>query len=61
VTWLTIRIDEDLKSKLKEVARLRRVQVSDIVRELIVKELGRLSFLSDREKKALGLMQAEKP
>jgi len=60
MTWLTIRIDEELKSKLKEVAKLRRVSVSDIVRELIIKELGRLGYLSDTEMKAIGLRTVEK-
>ena len=39
---------------LKEVCKARGEDVSDFVRRAIKMELARLSFLSPREKKALG-------
>ena len=40
---------------IKEVCRLRGEDLSDFVRRSIKMELARLSYLSDKERKALGL------
>jgi len=40
---------------LKKVCRARGENISNFVRRAVRMELGRLSFLSDEEKKALGL------
>ena len=42
---------------LKEVCKARGEDVSDFVRRAIKMELARLSFLSPREKKALGFKE----
>jgi antitoxin component of RelBE/YafQ-DinJ toxin-antitoxin module len=52
---LIIRIDRGLKETARKVAELRGMQLSDFVRQLIVAELARLSFLPEENKKALGL------
>jgi predicted transcriptional regulator len=57
--WLTVRIDSELKEKLRKVAQARRCDMGDIVRLLIAEELARLSYLSPEEKKALGLHSNE--
>ncbi len=53
--WLTIRVDPELKAALRRMAKARRVQVSDLIRQLLVMELARLSYLGEEEKKAFGL------
>ena len=51
--WLSIRLDDDLRHLIKRVARARGVSVSDFTREAILRELARLSFLDEFEKKVL--------
>jgi len=46
---------DDLANLLREVSRARGEDVSDFVRRAILRELALLSFLPDRQKKALGL------
>ncbi|MBS7653322.1 hypothetical protein KEJ13_09380 [Candidatus Bathyarchaeota archaeon] len=53
--WITVRVDPTLKTLLKKLAKTRRIQVSDLIRELMIRELARLSYLEEEEKKALGI------
>jgi uncharacterized protein (DUF1778 family) len=46
-------------SLLREVAKQRGMDVSDFVRYAVRKELARLSYLSDEDKKALGVKAKE--
>jgi hypothetical protein len=52
---VTVRITEDLNSKLRTISGARGEDVSDFIRRAILKELANLSFLSDDQKKALGV------
>jgi len=51
----TIKFPEDIFQLLKKVAKARRERVSDFVRRAVIKELAELQYLSDEEKKALGM------
>lgn len=53
--WVSVRVDQKLKDLLTQVAAARRIAVSDLVRESLLRELAKLSYLSAEEKKALGL------
>ena len=44
---------------LEEITKIRGQNVSDFVRLSVRKELARLSFLSDKEKKVLGVKVVE--
>jgi len=55
--WLQIRIDPELKELLRRVAKAREEDMSTFVKRAIKTELARLSFLSNEEKKALGVLQ----
>jgi len=50
-----VRVTDDLYSKLKAVSKMRGETASDFVRRAILKELAALSFLSEDQKKALGV------
>lgn len=50
-----VRIPKEIKKLLERVSKNRGEDISDFVRRSILKELASLSFLSDEEKKALGL------
>jgi len=52
---LSARVPETLYHQVKEVSRDRGEDLSDFIRRAILRELGRLSFLSDEQKKALGV------
>ena len=54
-TWLSLRINSELKKLLKEVSEARGETLSSFVVRSLKTELARLGFLSDREKKALGM------
>lgn len=54
------RIPVDDLVLMREVCNARGEDVSDFVRRAIRKELAELSFLSDYEKKALGVFQVSK-
>lgn len=43
---------------LKRVSKARGEDLSDFVRRAIYRELGSLSFLSDEQKKALGIAKS---
>ena len=47
--------EEEDKKLLRKVCVDRRETVTDFVRRSVMKELARLSFLPDSEKKALGV------
>ena len=53
--WVSVRVDQKLKDLLTQVAAARRIAISDLVRESLLRELAKLSYLSAEEKKALGL------
>jgi len=52
---LTVCVDDELKELVEEVAKARGEDVSDFVRRAIKTELGGLGYLSEEERKALGL------
>jgi uncharacterized protein (DUF1778 family) len=47
------RMDEKEVQLIKKVAKARGEDLSDFVRRAVKKELARLSYLTDEEKKAL--------
>ncbi|MEM4481076.1 MAG: ribbon-helix-helix protein, CopG family [Candidatus Bathyarchaeia archaeon] len=47
------RMDENEVQLIKKVAKARGEDLSDFVRRAVKRELARLSYLSDEEKKAL--------
>ena len=49
------RMDKETYELIKKVARSRGIDLADLFRELVKRELARLSFLSEEEKKALGI------
>ncbi len=51
--FLVIRFEGKDKELLQQVCRARRESVSDFVRRTTMRELAKLSYLSDSEKKAL--------
>lgn len=52
---LSVRIDRTIKQLIQEVAQARRERPSDFARRAILTELAKLSYLSNSEKKALGI------
>lgn len=54
-----IRLKPDDKETLTKVCEARGENISDFVRRAVRMELGRLSFLTPMEKKALGIIQEE--
>ena len=50
-----IRVSEDLYKQLKTISDARGEDVSDFVRRAILKELANLNYLSNNQKKALGI------
>jgi hypothetical protein len=52
------RLDPELKSLLFRVSAARGESPSDFARRAIKTELARLSYLSNEEKKALGLLKS---
>jgi len=55
VKQLGIRVDIELYNILKKVVEVRGEGISSFGRRAIKKELARLNYLSEDEKKALGL------
>jgi hypothetical protein len=51
------RIPKNVVKLLKNVSKNRGEDVSDFVRRSVYKELASLSFLSDEQKKALGVVR----
>ena len=56
---ITIRLEHEIYSLLKRVAQARGEDVSDFVRRAIKRELARLSYLGEEERKALNVKEAE--
>jgi hypothetical protein len=54
------RIEPSELELLKEICRARGEDLSDFVRRAVKTELARLSYLSENEKKALGLRREDK-
>jgi hypothetical protein len=52
---LSVRFTKRIRDLVKQVAQARGVDESDVVRQAVHQELARLSFLTDPEKKALGI------
>ena len=47
------RVPKDDYEIIKQVAKSRRIDLADLLRELIRRELARLSYLPEEEKKAI--------
>jgi len=56
MTFVGIQMEKDLKELLQNVAKARGEAVSSFIRRSIKKELARLGYLPDAEKKALGVV-----
>jgi len=52
---LALWIDAKLKELLRKISEARGEDMSDFVRRAIKRELARLGFLPEEEKKALGM------
>lgn len=52
-----VRVTKDLYLKLRTISDARGEDVSDFIRRAILKELANLSFLSENQKKALGIRE----
>ena len=52
---VTVRLTSRIRELVRKVVEARGLDESDFIRELVHRELARLSFLSDDEKKALGV------
>jgi len=52
---ILLRLDPNLHEIIKKVSSARGQDMSNFLREIIKAELARLSFLTDFEKKALGV------
>lgn len=50
-----VRVTAQLYTKIRTISNARGEDVSDFVRRAMLKELAGLSFLSNDQKKALGL------
>jgi len=53
---LSVRFSKRIRDLVKQVAQARGTDESDVVRQAVHQELARLSFLTDNEKKALGVI-----
>jgi len=60
VKVIGVRVTKDLYLKLKAISEARGEDISDFVRRAILKELASLSFLSEEQKKALGISKTIK-
>ena len=54
LVWYGFRIPQRDYELIKKIAEARGMTLADLLRELIRRELARLSYLSKEEKKALG-------
>ena len=52
---VTVRMDCAFKQLIWKVCKLRKEDASDFIRRAVATELARLSYLSNEEKKALGI------
>jgi len=58
---MILRVDPELHELIRSVARARGEDMAVLARRAIKSELARLSFLSDYEKKALGVKPKPPP
>lgn len=56
---IVVRLEPDIKELARRVAEARGEDLSDLVRRAVKRELALLSYLSEDEKKALGLLERE--
>lgn len=56
---VSVRFSKRIRDLVKQVAQARGVDESDVIRQAVHEQLARLSFLSDDEKKALGVAQSQ--
>lgn len=56
-SWLHVRIDPSLKTLLKQIVEAREEAMSSFVRRAVKVELAKLSYLSEEQKKALGVIK----
>ena len=54
LVWYGFRIPKKDYELIKQVAKKRGMALVDLMRELVKRELARLSYLPEEEKKALG-------
>ena len=52
---LSVRFSKRIRDLVRQIAQARGVDESDVVRQAVHQELARLSFLTEAEKKALGI------
>jgi len=52
---VTVRFSRHIRDLVKQVAQARGMDESDVIREAVHQKLASLSFLTDDEKKALGV------
>jgi len=57
LVWYGFRLDERTYRLIKKVAKGREVDLADFMREFAKKELARLLYLSEEEKKSLGVKE----
>jgi len=50
-----LRLDKETYDLIGDVARRRGIDLADLIRELIRKELARLGYLSPEDQQALGM------
>lgn len=55
---IVVRFEASIKELARKVAKARGEDLSDFVRRAVKMELARLCFLSEDEKKALGVPEA---
>ena len=54
LVFYAFRIPKNDYELIKQVAKYRGMDLADLLRELIRRELARLSYLPEEEKKAIG-------
>ena len=57
--FFTTRIDPEILELMTQVSKIQRETRAVLVRRAIMMELARLSYLSDEQKKALGIQRKE--
>lgn len=57
--YIGARVEPELKEILQKVAKQRGMNLSDLLRFWVKRELARLGFLSEEAKKAFGLLESE--
>ena len=56
VEVVSVRFTKRIRELVKQVADARGLDESDVIRELVHRHLASLSYLTDEEKKALGVV-----